>query len=108
VKIRRAVQLVIGVVLLAFAAALVFADSERGHRLLLAQAASALPGLRVGRVEGSLFRELTFTDVTLADRFGNEALRAGTLRLRLDLKALLQKRVVVEALAVDGLILRAR
>ncbi|HVR03716.1 MAG TPA: translocation/assembly module TamB domain-containing protein [Polyangia bacterium] len=96
--------LVAGLALVSLALLYARTDAGRDHvrRAALAQARKVIPGLDVGRVEGDYVHDLRLVDVDVRDRQGRAAVHADSVLVRFALAPLLQHRVAVSELRIDG------
>jgi len=76
---------------------------EQIRRRVEAIAGETLPGLRIGRLDGSLLGDFELHDVSLAAVEGGSFARAKRVRVNLGLLALLGKTARVDTLEIDGL-----
>jgi translocation and assembly module TamB len=107
-RVGRAIGVGLLAILLLVAAALVGVDTPAGHRLLVARVSRLHPSsglrIRIGAIDGSLWRDATLKDVRLYDPKGR-FLWAPVIRLRWHPLSWVQNRLDIDRLAAPVLVL---
>ena len=108
---RRGLLIALGVMFALVIVVLLGVASPAGTRWIARRALSVVNervngAIRVGRIQGSTFGNLTLTDVDILDRSGERLVGARRLEVGFSPIGLLQRDIVLDPLVVEGLFLR--
>ncbi|HEU0033027.1 MAG TPA: translocation/assembly module TamB domain-containing protein [Kofleriaceae bacterium] len=93
-------------IVVAVTAVLIWIDTDWGHRWLRDQAVDEMRakfpgGVRIGRLEGSVYDEVVLRDVEIAAIDHRPAIKIATVRVHLAFTPALRKRVVIEKVVAE-------